>query len=34
VRFFERFGFVTVAEGDVLGVPNRFMRREPAGDKP
>jgi GNAT superfamily N-acetyltransferase len=34
VRFFERFGFVTVAEGDVLGVPNWFMRREPAGDKP
>jgi ribosomal protein S18 acetylase RimI-like enzyme len=29
-RFFERFGFVTVDEAEVLGVPNWFMRREPA----
>jgi len=30
VRFYERFGFVTVQEGQVLGIPNWFMRR-PAG---
>jgi ribosomal protein S18 acetylase RimI-like enzyme len=30
VRFFERFGFVTVDEAPVIGVPNWFMRREPA----
>jgi ribosomal protein S18 acetylase RimI-like enzyme len=29
VRFFERFGFVTAAEAEVIGVPNWFMRREP-----
>ena len=30
VRFYEKFGFVTTAEADVLGIPNWFMRREPA----
>jgi hypothetical protein len=30
VRFYERFGFVTVQEGLVLGIPNWFMKR-PAG---
>jgi GNAT superfamily N-acetyltransferase len=29
VRFFERFGFVTVDKADVIGIPNWFMRREP-----
>ena len=29
VRFYERFGFATVDEVEVLGVPNWFMRREP-----
>lgn len=28
VRLYERFGFVTVEEAEVLGVPNWFMRRE------
>ena len=27
VRFYQRFGFETIADGDVLGVPNWFMRR-------
>ncbi len=30
VRFYERFGFETVEEAEVLGNPNWFMRREPA----
>ena len=30
VRFYEKFGFATTAEADVLGIPNWFMRREPA----
>ena len=30
VRFYERFGFVTVEEAEVLRVPNWFMRRDPA----
>jgi ribosomal protein S18 acetylase RimI-like enzyme len=30
VAFYERFGFETIDEGVVLGVPNWFMRREPA----
>jgi predicted N-acetyltransferase YhbS len=30
VRFYQRSGFETVAEEDVLGNPNWFMRREPA----
>lgn len=30
VRFYERFGFATVAEAEVLGARNWFMRREPA----
>ena len=30
VRFYEKFGFATIAEADVLGIPNWFMRREPA----
>jgi ribosomal protein S18 acetylase RimI-like enzyme len=30
VGFYERFGYVVVAEEPVLGVPNWFMRREPA----
>ena len=30
VGFYERFGFETVAEGPVLGVPNWFMRRSPS----
>ncbi len=29
VRFFEQFGFLTVDEAKVIGVPNWFMRREP-----
>ena len=29
VRFYERFGFATVDEAEVLGIPNWFMRREP-----
>lgn len=29
VRFFERFGFLTVLRDDVLGIPNWYMRREP-----
>ena len=32
VRFFERLGFVTVDEAEVIGVPNWFMRREPKTD--
>lgn len=28
VGFYERFGFETVANADVIGVPNWFMRRE------
>ena len=28
VRFFERCGFATVIEEDVLGIPNWYMRRE------
>ncbi len=31
VRFYERFGFETIAEAEVLGNPNWFMRREPVG---
>ncbi len=27
VRFYEQFGFVTVGSGQVLGIPNWFMRR-------
>jgi len=30
VRFYQRFGFETVEEAEVLGNPNWFMRREPA----
>ena len=30
VRFYERFGFELVGEQPVIGVPNWFMRREPA----
>jgi len=30
VRFYEKFGFVTVGEAEVLGAPNWFMRRGPA----
>jgi predicted N-acetyltransferase YhbS len=30
VRFYERFGFEVVREEPVLGLPNWFMRREPA----
>jgi hypothetical protein len=30
VRFYERFGFATVREDQVLGIPNWFLRR-PAG---
>jgi len=33
VRFFERFGFATVIEEDVLGIPNWYMRREPRAEK-
>src|SRR3990172_10982974 len=29
VRFYDRFGFATIAEADVLGIPNWFMHREP-----
>ena len=29
VRFYERFRFQTIAEAEVLGNPNWFMRREP-----
>ncbi len=29
VRFYSRAGFTVVHEGDVLGVPNWYMRREP-----
>ncbi len=29
VRLYERFGFVTVAEAEVIGCHNWFMRREP-----
>ena len=29
VGFYARFGFETVAEADVIGVPNWFMRRSP-----
>jgi ribosomal protein S18 acetylase RimI-like enzyme len=29
VRFYERFGFVTVEEAELLGYPNWFMRRTP-----
>jgi GNAT superfamily N-acetyltransferase len=29
VRLYERHGFVTVEEAEVIGVPNWFMRREP-----
>ena len=31
VPFYERFGYVTVGEADVIGVPNWFMRRPPGG---
>jgi ribosomal protein S18 acetylase RimI-like enzyme len=31
VRFYERFGFELVGEGEVLGVTNYFMRRRPEG---
>ena len=30
VRFYEKFGFQTKEEADVLATPNWFMRREPA----
>ena len=30
VRLYERFGYVVTAEAPVIGVPNWFMRREPA----
>lgn len=30
VSFYERFGYVTVGEADVIGVPNWFMRRPAA----
>src|SRR3990172_12882505 len=30
VRFYEKFSFATIAEADVLGIPNSFMRPEPA----
>jgi GNAT superfamily N-acetyltransferase len=33
VRFYERFGFATVREDQVLGIPNWFLRR-PAGKFP
>lgn len=29
VRFYARARFAVVGEGDVLGVPNRYMCREP-----
>ena len=29
VRFYERFGYVVVAEAEVIGVPNWFMERRP-----
>ena len=29
VKFYERFGFTTIAEANVLGVPNWFMIRRP-----
>jgi len=29
VRFYQKFGFVVVAQADVLGVPNWFMSRKP-----
>ncbi len=29
VRFYQRFGFETIEEAEVLGNPNWFMRREP-----
>jgi ribosomal protein S18 acetylase RimI-like enzyme len=29
VRFYQRFGFETIGEAEVLGNPNWFMRREP-----
>ena len=31
VRFYERFGFETIGQEPVIGVPNWFMRREPRG---
>jgi hypothetical protein len=31
VRFYSKFGFRTVGEGAVLGIPNWFMRRDAAG---
>lgn len=33
VRFYERFGFETVGEEDVLGVPNWFMTRCPEHER-
>ena len=29
VSFYERFGYETLGEQEVIGVPNWFMRREP-----
>jgi hypothetical protein len=29
VRFYEKFGFETVGEASVIGVPNWFMTRTP-----
>jgi ribosomal protein S18 acetylase RimI-like enzyme len=34
VGFYERYGFVTAAEEPVLGVPNWFMLRRPAPERP
>jgi GNAT superfamily N-acetyltransferase len=33
VEFYARQGFETIAEARVIGVPNWFMRREPAGGR-
>ncbi|WP_336713142.1 GNAT family N-acetyltransferase [Arthrobacter sp. USHLN218] len=34
VRFYDRFGFRTIGQAQVLGVPNWFMRRAPQGRHP
>ncbi len=31
VRFYERFGYEVIGEGEILGVPNWFMLRRPDG---
>ena len=32
VPFYERFGYEVVEDGDVIGVPNWYMRRQPRAD--